>query len=63
MNTTDEHNPDNLTPEQYGAPEWRLLKLGEPILHAYQEALDMAVYLKRAMDEIDAGRQAKLNAK
>lgn len=27
MNT--EHNPDNLTPEQYGAPEWRLLRKGE----------------------------------
>lgn len=24
-----EHNPDNLTPEQYGAPEWRLLREGE----------------------------------
>lgn len=26
---TAEHNPDRLTPEQYGAPEWRLLKKGE----------------------------------
>lgn len=24
-----EHNPDNLTPEQYGAPEFRLLRVGE----------------------------------
>ncbi len=24
-----EHNPDNLTPEQYGAPEWRLLRSDE----------------------------------
>lgn len=26
-----EHNPDGLTPEQYGAPEWRLLREGEII--------------------------------
>jgi hypothetical protein len=28
-NPSDEHNPDNLTPEQYGAPEWRLLRKDE----------------------------------
>lgn len=28
--STNEHNPDNLTPEQYGAPVWRLLLVGEP---------------------------------
>lgn len=27
-----EHNPDGLTPEQYGAPEWRLLRSGEMVL-------------------------------
>jgi hypothetical protein len=26
---SEEHNPDGLTPEQYGAPEWRLLNKGE----------------------------------
>lgn len=29
MNEATEHNPDNLTPEQYGAPEWRLLTKSE----------------------------------
>lgn len=29
MTPAPEHNPDGLTPEQYGAPEWRLLRKGE----------------------------------
>lgn len=30
--TTEEHNPDGLTPEQYGAPEWRLLSLNDELI-------------------------------
>lgn len=33
------------------------LELRQWLQHAYEEALDFAVYLKRAMDDIDAARE------
>lgn len=33
------------------------LPLRQWLQHAYEEALDLAVYLRRAMDEMDGGNQ------